>query len=287
MNSDYTTYLKEEGYSTTTASKLFGRKSTLGDGTVEAGGYQEATSEQLFGHSSYRVECEIPQSVEPTFSSEPLFQFLVVGFVVVYMYMVLRAWHFIGSLWRGVIDYRRSEQKMTYAGGALPLSRFKLTAAITGAVAAALVLVRFMDIYLGAEARVYGQAVANFMPLIILLVIGVVVLWIFLLHTALGWVTRSANARELATVGYITVVRTSVAMFVPTAVWLVADGLTESIVGGVLITGLILFAAIYLKDTFMFFLEKKVSIFNWFLYLCTAILLPVSFLAALLSRILG
>jgi hypothetical protein len=67
----------------------------------------------------------------------------------------------------------------------------------------------------------------------------------------------------------------------------VADGLTESIVGGVLIAGLILFAAIYLKDTFMFFLEKKVSIFNWFLYLCTAILLPVSFLAALLSRILG
>ena len=84
----------------------------------------------------------------------------------------------------------------------------------------------------------------------------------------------------------INIVRAVALLFLPTAVWLVADGATERVCGGVLVVGLTLFVAIYLKDTFMFFLEKKVSIFNWFLYLCTAILLPLSFLATLLPRVM-
>lgn len=287
MNSEYISYLKEAGYHPTTARKMFGKASTLCDGAVSDGGYQEGSAEDIFGIATYRATIDAPESVEPTFSSEPLFQLLVIAFVVVYMHMVLRAWHFIGSIWGGIIDYRRSEQNMTYAGGALPLSRFKLTAAITGAVSIALVVVRLMDRELVGEAAIYDMGISNVMPLVMLLIIGAVLLWSYLLHAALGWVTCSTNAKELATIGYINIVRAVVALFPPTAVWLVADGMVESIVDWTLIVGLTLFVAIYLKDTFMFFLEKKVSIFNWFLYLCTAILLPLSFLAAWLPRILG
>ena len=287
MSSDYISYLKEAGYRTTTAKQLFGRSSTLADGEVCAGGYSEGSAEDIFGIATYRATVEHPAPVEPSFSSEPLFHLLVVAFVVVYMYMLLRAWHFIGSLWRGVFDYRRSEQNMTYEGGALPLARFRLTAAITGAVAVALVVVRLMDIHLVVDAAFYEHTLSGAMPLVMLLALCGVLLWCYLLHIAIGWVTRSANARELMSIGYINIVRAVALLFLPTAVWLVADGATERACGGVLVVGLTLFVAIYLKDTFMFFLEKKVSIFNWFLYLCTAILLPLSFLATLLPRVMA
>ena len=286
MNSEYISYLKEAGYHPTTARKMFGKASTLCDGAVSDGGYQEGSAEDIFGIATYRATIDVPESVEPTFSNEPLFQLLVIALVVVYMHMVLRAWHFIGSIWSGVIDYRRSEQNMTYAGGALPLSRFKLTAAIIGAVSIALVVVRLMDIYLVGEAAIYDMGISNVMPLVMLIIISAVLLGSYLLHVVLGWVTCSKNAKELATIGYINIVRAVVALFLPTAVWLVANGTAEGIVGWVLIVGLTLFVAIYLKDTFIFFLEKKVSVFNWFLYLCTAILLPLSFLAAWLPRML-
>ena len=44
---------------------------------------------------------------------------------------------------------------------------------------------------------------------------------------------------------------------------------------------------IYLKDIFIFFVEKKIPFLYLILYLCTAILLPLSFLITLLPQQVG
>ncbi len=274
-------------YRTATARELFGRRSVLCDGDVAGGGYREATVGELFGDTSYMAAGELPPALEPSLVGEPLFHFLVVGFVVVYGYMLLRSWHFIGSIWGGFLDYRRSEQDMAYAGGELPISRFKLTAAIMGIVTVALVSVRLVDDYLPATAELYEHPLSSYLSLVAVLIVLAILLWSILLHALLAWTTRSNTTKTLLSIGYINFVRCVVVLFLPTAVWLVAPANLAEVVALPLVVMLFFFVAVYLKDTFMFFLEKKISIFHWFLYLCTAILLPASFVAVWITKMVG
>jgi Ca2+/Na+ antiporter len=68
-----------------------------------------------------------------------------------------------------------------------------------------------------------------------------------------------------------------------TAVWLLADRNDAFISTWTLIICGSVLLLLYLKDTFLFFSGKKISIFYWILYLCTAILLPWSLLIKLLA----
>ena len=82
-------------------------------------------------------------------------------------------------------------------------------------------------------------------------------------------------------------VRSIVVLYPIIAVWCVADQNISKIASILLILGGCVVLLIYLKDTFMLFIGKKISIFYWILYLCTAILLPLSFFAVLLPDKIG
>ena len=78
-----------------------------------------------------------------------------------------------------------------------------------------------------------------------------------------------------------------VLLFPIVAAWLVAPPQSVQEWGVAVICGTILLLIIYLKDTFVFFIAKKIPILYWILYICTAILLPLSFVLHILFTLLG
>jgi Ca2+/Na+ antiporter len=72
------------------------------------------------------------------------------------------------------------------------------------------------------------------------------------------------------------------------AAWLLGtDSPNESVIISALVVVAVVMLILYLKDTILFFIDKKISILYWILYLCTAFLVPLSFIAHLLPQRLG
>ena len=146
---------RAEGYEVVAPEAIYGRASRLGSGEARYdGGYYSATADEFFGGDSW---LEVPQPAEMTDMSlvcSPLFQSLVVVTLVAYLYMLLRSWHFIGTIWGGVFT-GSSERLMASMGGELPLQRFKLLAANIGLVLLALVVVRLSDSFVANSSPIY------------------------------------------------------------------------------------------------------------------------------------
>jgi hypothetical protein len=109
------------------------------------------------------------------------------------------------------------------------------------------------------------------------------VAWLYALHVLTGLVTQSSSADELSSISLINFVRYVVLLYPLVGAWLVAP--IEELRGWsiALMIGTALLLLIYLKDTFVFFIAKKIPILYWILYLCTAFLLPLSFIKVILQ----
>ena len=280
------TYL-EEGYRAVSGDALFGRQSVVGDGSVLfEGGYREATAAELFGSFSEVAPSGAPHPFIPEMTKEPLFHVIVLVTLVVYINMLLRSWRFISAIYGNVLS-SHSEERMGSEGGVLPLQRFKQIATVIGSMALALGFVRLADGVISPNSPIYIQGLAPYATLVTLLFVVVFVAWFYSLHRVVEWVTNSDVAQSLASVGYINFVRSVVIIYPIVAVWLLAEQQVSQVVNVVVIVVAVLMLLLYLKDTFLLFIEKRVPILYWILYLCTAILLPLSFLVHLLPVRLG
>lgn len=195
--------------------------------------------------------------------------------------MMLRSWGFIGIIWSDIFSVH-SERRMASEGGELPLSYFKVAAIIVGVIMLALVCVRIADLNIPADAPIYKGVLASLISLVALLLVGVFVAWFYSLHTITGWISQSEATAELSSITVINFVRYVVVLYPLVAVWLVASEASVRGWGIAVICGTLLLLLIYLKDTFVFFIAKKIPILYWILYLCTAFLLPISFVYAML-----
>ena len=270
------------GYRVVNAKTLYGRHATLEAGYVEEGvGYSEATAEELYGAASVVVPTGDVYHYSPRMTAESLYHGVAALTLIVYLYMVLRSWNFIGSIWAGAFT-RPSERRMGAEGGVLPLQRFKQVASSLGAIVVALVIVRLSEGVIPTHSAVYTEGFAPYATLFSLLLIGVYVAWYYAIHKVVGWVTYSDVAMTLASIGYMNFVRCVTLLYPLVMVWLLAAGDRAFFMGIVVIISSILLLLLYLKDTFLFFISKKISILYFILYLCTAILLPISFVLHLL-----
>jgi hypothetical protein len=181
----------------------------------------------------------------------------------------------------------RSERSLISQGGLLPLQRFKQIAAVMGFVTLALVVVRFAECMIPSDAHIYSSGIVGYMPLLTMLIVLVYLAWYYALHVVADWVTRSDVASTLASVGYMYFVRMTVVLYPLVAVWLLGAESAGVVVVPLLLVVLCLMLIFYLKDTILLFIAKKISILYWILYLCTAFLLPVSFMIRLLPERLG
>ena len=283
MNNDTRTYFEESGYKVVTPARLYGRRSEvqMGEPNLE-GNYREVTPEELYGETSELGTGGTFAPYDESLTATPLFQSVVLATLIVYLTILLRSWGFIRSIWNDAFK-TNSDQRMVFEGGELPLQRFKLTASLLGLAVTALAMVRIAESEIPTTSEIYSSAIASYSPLVALGAILIIVLWCFAYHRLMAWIIESDSPNALAMIGYTNFVRLVVLLYPITAMWLLADGSDSSAYSITLIICSSVLLLLYLKDTFVFFLGKKISIFYWILYLCTAILLPWSLLIKLLA----
>jgi hypothetical protein len=287
MNNGTLTYYSSEGYSIVAPDKFFGRSSVLESGEVlYNGGYRAVAPSEIYGAESHLASVDVADVVTPMLSSEPMFHLLLFASLVVYLHILYRSSHFLGSIYRDMFTMR-SERSLISQGGLLPLQRFKQIAAVMGFVTLALVVVRYAECMIPSDAHIYSSGIVGYMPLLTMLIVLVYLAWYYALHVVADWVTRSDVASTLASVGYMYFVRMTVVLYPLVAVWLLGAESAGVVVVPLLLVVLCLMLIFYLKDTILLFIAKKISILYWILYLCTAFLLPVSFMIRLLPERLG
>lgn len=276
--------LQADGYVDGGSRQMYGATSELASGDVTYnGGYQEATAEQMFGDASVVESYDSVMPLEPTLIDGWLFQLLVVVGFVAYLYMLLRSWNFIGSIWSGVL-FRLSERNMRDEGGELPLKRFKLSVSLLGMVLLSLVVVRIVDNSVTLDMSLYDSSIDMLLPLFALVAMVIFVVWHYAMHKIVGVVTRSMVMGEAASISVMNFVRCVVLLYPLVTIWLIAPAEMMPTWSIVLSVAMALMLLIYLKETFQLFNEKKISILHWILYLCAAILLPISFLGTIILR---
>ena len=274
--------LEAQGYAIVEPADIFGRGSQLMSGQpIYEGGYRAVAAEEIFGSGSQLGEYDPVAMLEPSFAYTSTYQILVVVSLILYLNMLFRSWGYIGALWGDLFSIS-GERRMAGEGGELPLSLFKVMAIIVGVIMLALVSVRIADMQITFDALQHSDLLLTMAPLGSLLLVGVFVAWFYSLHTITGWISQSHAVAELSSVTTINFVRYVVLLYPLVAAWLVAsqDSVQEWSVA--VICGTILLLIIYLKDTFVFFIVKKIPILYWILYLCTAFLLPISFVLTML-----
>lgn len=283
MNSQELTYLNEQGYHIVAPSRMFGRSAELQHGEVNTDGcYREVEIEDMFGAYSERGIAAPCEAYAMSLTASPMFQSLVLATLIVYLTILLRSWGFIRSIWSDILR-TNNDARMVFEGGELPLQRFKLTTAILGITTVSLVIIRLAEYFIPPTSEIYNGVTYFIMPLIAIFGMMAYLLWNFTYHKVIGLIIGGSDLAMLSHIGYTNFVRSVILLYPIAAVWLLTND-TESSTSGIM---LIIFSCtlllLYLKDTFIFFHGKKISIFYWILYLCTAILLPWSFTAKLLA----
>ena len=283
MNNEDVTYLIEQGYRVVSPTRLFGRSAELQSGeAVTEGGYREVSIEEMFGEVTERGNGGEYLLYDRSLTQTPLFQSIVLATLIVYLAIILRSWGFIRSIWSDVFK-TNNEHRMVFEGGELPLQRFKFTAALLGFVVVALAIVRLAENSIVPSSEIYSSSLYTFAPLASMAAMLGYVVWRLAYHHGIGWVVGSVNFAVLSHIGYTNFVRSVVLLYPVTAIWLLTENGDSSTAGVALVVCVSVLLLLYLKDVFVFFLGKKISIFYCILYLCTAILLPWSLLIKLLA----
>ena len=284
MNNSLLTYYATEGYRIVKPEAIFGRGSRVASGeALYDGGYRAIAPEDMYGGGSELVASGDVELFVPTLSGVPLFHILLLLTLVVYLNMIYRSSGFIGHLYRDMFTMR-GERNMIYQGGLLPLQRFKQVESSIGFVALALVVLRFAESFISPASPIYSTSISEYASVGAIFIVVVYVAGYYALHNIVEWVSGSDIAPMLSAMGYMHFVRISVVLYPLVAVWLLGIESGDAFVVPLLVAVAVLMIILYLKDTILFFIDKKISILYWILYLCTAFLLPLSFIAHLLPQ---
>lgn len=281
MINDIATY-EALGYHSASPSVLFGRQSVLASGEpLHMGGYREAEVCDIFGTGAMLGDGGVDVVFEPTLWSGALYHIGVLFTLVLYLYMVLRSWSFVVAVCGSMFSIR-TERAMAMEGGELPLQRFKSAATLLGALLVALAGIRLAGENSALNDSLYD--VVEWLPLYAIAAVAVMAVWLLVFSRLVLWVTRSEDVMHISSLARMAFIRGAVVAYPTLVAWLVSPADSAEVWSILTIVSLSIVTIAYLKDTFLLFLAKKISIFYWILYLCTAILLPLSFVVAMLLK---
>ncbi|MBO7311768.1 MAG: DUF4271 domain-containing protein [Alistipes sp.] len=287
MNNSTLSYYSANGYRIVRPEAIYGRGSHLASGeALYEGGYQATTIADMYGAESQLVAYDTAELFVPQLSHAPLFHLLLFATLVIYLNMVYRSYGFVRNIYRDLFTMR-NERNMIYQGGLLPLQYFKQVASSIGFVVLSLAILRFAEGFIPANSPIYNSSIGGYASIGAIAMVLVYIAWYYAIHKVIEWVTRSDVAPTLSAMGYMHFVRLSIILYPLVAVWLLGIEEGEGFVIPLLIFMAALMVILYLKETILFFIDKKISILYWILYLCTAFLLPLSFVAHLLPERLG
>ena len=267
-----------------TSKEMFGSTSELAEGvpTYLDGDVQEGSAAMLFGDRSELVVGEVGVYSADSLVEQPLFQGVMLLTLLYYLMVMLRSWGFMGIVWGGQKN-SIGRERMESEGGKLQTSRFNAMITLLGVIMVAMGGVKIVDMALPRGAMLLSDTEMLIAPLVALLVMGVIVAWLYAMHTIVGWLSGSGVVGEVATLSSVNFVRGTVVLYPVVAAWLLSPAESASTWSAVAIVLGAIIVLIYFVESLQLFINKKVPILYWILYLCAVVVLPISFVARLLA----
>lgn len=241
--------------------------------------------QEMFGSQSQLVEA-VEQTVESqTLIGDTFFQFSALFMLFVVIFFIARHHHRIGVMFGRMLKGRLAED---YSSGRREESitrSFVQSAVFIGIMLITLFVVKYSPMWLPESMTPSEGWISIVAMLFTLLFIAAVGIFEHLLLFMVGKVTRSEEI--VSEIVYIKRAGFSLAAISLSPVFLLGVLSAEKLSDMwniVLIVQCAILVLLFLKETLAFFIEKKIPIFHWFLYLCTAEVFPLTLIWALIVR---
>lgn len=233
------------------------------------------TAEQTFGSASELVAGGVAGTpFAEALTDHPVFQGIVLLLAVAYMLMICAHFYDIAD----IFPHRRNNYAREGAG-TLVNERFVQTAAVIGLLMAAVLVVRFAE---GTPGAVYGTM--GLLLSALAAVFGITLFQFGALYL-IGRITLSSDLTRAIIYFKVLYFGMMAIAVIPSALLLIfcppGEGRLWSWVVMVLSGTVVI---LFLKESLLLFLSKKISILHWFLYLCTVECFPVSLVWLLATR---
>ncbi len=245
-----------------------------------------APVEEVFGAGSQLVVASnVAAGAGTSLTAAPMFQSLVLLLAALYILFIHYHWGSIAMLFNNTARDTTSSHRM-FSDQGVAYSHFLNQALVIGLLFIGVIAVKLCDLWTPPsllEMLPYNAVMT--MTAIMIALFCLFVLYEWLLLRIVGGVTLSQAL--LSQLIYLKRVYLTLTVIVisPTILLfaLCPRGYGDVLLYMVVVEGVAV-VAMFLKETLTLFIHKKISILNWFLYLCTVEIFPVSLLWLALIR---
>lgn len=263
-------------------SDIFGGETELlsGEALPAAGEiiWRQAQPQEVFGDRCVAAvdTVHIPDG-RIRLTDSAMFQASTIVLLAAYMVILLRSADrmraIIGAIFHNggtdasIIEEYRGANTTRFMGGVM----------LFGTLLTAAIMVKTADLAIDAHtAAAIPTAIRSAAPLLAAAATAAVILWQILLHKTAAWVCCDADIERLGDISHLFFAAGALLLFPLSALMFLGAGDLLSVWVIISFMGMTFVCILYLKETFMFFTSKKISILYWFLYLCGVIALPMS-----------
>ena len=241
--------------------------------------------QEVFGGEARFVPSEVVNGIVDAFNGTPLTDNWVVRVVALILFvgyvatMLLYGGH-IGGMWKIVVGRNlgiKVADELSYL-----FVRAMLSFCGIGIVALALSAVKALEI-LGVE-QIEGVESLWVAPMVMLAIVGAMGV-IRLLTKAMCHLVKRVEVSQGLSITDRAIIGLEAVVVAPcTLLFVINDGLSAQIVGITIAVVVCLGVMAYVVKSFIFFVEQKISILLWFLYLCTVVLIPLGVVVTTIVR---
>lgn len=264
------------------AADIFGSNAEIMSGqalpTAEELAWRQASPADVFG-----MECVAATSAtyvaeqQPRLTDTIAFQTSVLVLVTAYLAILLRSSAHMRAIIGAVFHSGGADPSIIDEPDSAIITRLMGGITLFSTLLTGVVAVKAVDLILDADAAAaIPDVIRSTAPLTATAAIAAIIMWQLLLHRTIAWVCRDADVKRLGNIAYIFFSAGALMLFPLSATMLLGRGGISSIWVIISAMGIGFVCILYLKETFMFFTSKKISILYWFLYLCSVIALPIS-----------
>lgn len=250
--------------------------------------YRETTMTAIFGPRSVQASMPFDHATRPDPLAAPAYH--AAGLLLLLFYGILLYRHLddAGRL-LARLRHNQASEKRRYEDSGGSYTRFLRISAALALFTAGFAVVRLTAGLLpDALVEALPQTLALLGGLAVTAALGIVLLYRLGLTAGIGMLTYSeALVARLRLINRHTTALCTVVLLPPLLLWLLAPQGSGRGWLAVIIIELLAVAALYLRETLLLFLSKKVSILHWFLYLCVVEIFPLSLLILLAARYLA
>lgn len=248
-------------------------------GAADSAAATTVSAAEMFGPSSVAADPAVQDAAASvSLTSSPLFHCAVVVLLLWYMLSTYRHPELIRAVRTRILSPDTSSNERLHDDHSdAGYAHFAWSIIVAGVLCTSILLVKCAEAFLPEEASVPAGA-----PLWSAPVMAAVFVLTALYQIAVLWITGriTVSRQTVASLLYVKELYFGFALFLLTPALLLYALLPPgggSILAAIVAAEVLLVAVLFLRETILLFVAKKVSILHWFLYLCTVEIFPVTF----------